>query len=114
MLGDSTQIRAALEHFMTTHLHCTLFFGRDLLGEDIRRVQVTRGKAYRINHLLAALRSFYQLLIAVQFYPHPHPLDLQGTKTLSPGFGSSISMILSNKINALRCHQTAALTAGVH
>lgn len=85
LLDGSTQIRAVLEHFLTTQLHCTLFFGRDLSGEDIRRVQVTWGKAYRINHLLAALRSFYQLLIVMQFYPHPHPLDLQGTKNIIAG-----------------------------
>ncbi|CND62521.1 tyrosine-type recombinase/integrase [Yersinia pseudotuberculosis] len=78
--GDSTQVRATLEHFLTTRLHCTLFFGRNLSGADIRKVQVTWGKAYRINHLLAALRSFYQLLIVMQFYSHPHPLDLHGTE----------------------------------
>jgi site-specific recombinase XerD len=82
LLGDSAQIRAALEYFLTTRLHCTLFFGRDLAGTDIRKIQVTWGKAYRINHLLAALRSFYQLLIAVQFYSYPHPLDLQGTNNI--------------------------------
>jgi len=80
LLGDSTQVRATLEYFLTTQLHCTLFFGRDLSGADIRKVQVTWGKTYRVNHLLAALRSFYQLLISVQFYSHPHPLDLHGTK----------------------------------
>ncbi|WP_455811093.1 hypothetical protein [Pseudomonas graminis] len=80
LLGNTVQVRAALEYFLTTRLHCILFFGRDLSGADIRKVQITWGKAYRINHLLAALRSFYQLLIAVQYYSHAHPLDLHETK----------------------------------
>lgn len=76
LLGNSSQVRAVLEHFLTTQLHCTLFFARDLSGGDIRKVEVTWGKTHRINHLLAALRSFYQLLISMQLYPHLHPLDL--------------------------------------
>ena len=44
LLGNSSQVRAVLEHFLTTQLHCTLFFARDLSGGDIRKVQVTWGK----------------------------------------------------------------------
>lgn len=76
LLGNSSQVRAVLEHFLTTQLHCTLFFARDLSGEDIRKVQVTWGKAHRINHLLAALRSFYQLLISMKLYSHLKKMDL--------------------------------------
>ncbi|EAZ3682602.1 site-specific integrase [Salmonella enterica] len=82
LLGNTGQVRAVLEHFLTTQLHCTLFFARDLSGEDIRKVQVTWGKAHRINHLLAALRSFYQLLISMQLYSHLHPLDLPQAKNM--------------------------------
>lgn len=82
LLGNSGQVRAVLEHFLTTQLHCTLFFARDLSGEDIRKVQVTWGKAHRINHLLAALRSFYQLLISMQLYSHSHPLDVPRAKNM--------------------------------
>ncbi|UYA95098.1 basic helix-loop-helix domain-containing protein [Citrobacter freundii] len=44
-----------------------------------------RGKTYRINHLPAALRSFYQLLIAIQRYTYPHPLDLPEAKNIISG-----------------------------
>ena len=85
LLGNSAQVRATLEYFLTDQLNCTLFWGRDLSGTDIRKIQVTWGKSYRVTHLLAALRSFYQLLIAIKFYSPPHPLDLSGVQHILAG-----------------------------
>jgi len=74
LLGPPTEVRNVLREYLTVAAKCKLTSRPDRVGLKVTYVCQTSETGINIRILLAALRRFYDHLIACEGYSHPNPL----------------------------------------
>lgn len=74
LLGPPTEARNVLREYLTVAAKCKLTSRPDRVGLKVTYVCQTSETGINIRILLAALRRFYDHLIACEGYGHPNPL----------------------------------------
>lgn len=73
--GHPDAVRSLISRFLSVELKCTVALSSDKLGFETRRVECKwRGSKGDVTHLLAALRSYFELLIAEGLYVFSNPM----------------------------------------
>lgn len=75
LVAPPDAVRSALSYFLTVEMKCVEILGKDPLGFETRKVIPTLNTARSLEMLLAALRSFYSVLIKNQHYSYANPFE---------------------------------------
>ena len=74
LLGSPEEVRHLVREYLTVGAHCKVTVRPDSLGLAVTYVERGRGTRINVRTLLAALKQFYEILIARHVYPHANPL----------------------------------------
>lgn len=73
--GHPDAVRSLICRFLSVELKCTVALSNDKLGFETRRVECKwRGSKGDVTHLLAALRSYFELIIVEGLYAFDNPM----------------------------------------
>jgi len=82
ILGVPDGVRRVVSHFLTTKLKCVVVLQRNKLGFETRRVEANWDVKRSIPHLLAALKSFYNILHSNGKYGDVNPMEGDGAAAI--------------------------------
>jgi integrase len=74
LLVSPEHVRQLVQEYLTVGAHCKVTGRPDTLGLTVTYVERGSGTRVNVRTLLAALKRFYEVLIANHLYPHPNPL----------------------------------------
>lgn len=82
-MGDNLQVRELVSYFLKTQLKCSLQVRNDKLGFEVQTIKTTLlAPKKSLNHLLAALTSFYRVMKKANFYEYENPMIGDNAKAL--------------------------------
>lgn len=82
LIAPPETVQILLIHFLKVELRCRVSLGRDKLGFDTQRISPTSSTNRNIEHLLAALKSFFSLLRENNRYAFHNPMEATGAREL--------------------------------